>query len=366
MGKRKLGVAFVCPWDTLSGTALQFRQMITYLSNEVDLKVFSEDNPKIAPISTPLGIPWEKCWSRKFDNLTFLIKKLSEFKPDIVHLIHESNWFGVDHRLRQLSRWSLDNNVKLIIQFESPMPQWMDYFSSLECAGYISSSYPEEVLTLTDLGLNNITYIPKPIIEGEMIPKEEAKRILKLRGKTILLNTGFQRNASGYSDIVQGILPILKSNPNLVFIAAGCEHYDEPEPSKYRDDAMRIARKYKIDKQVIFTNKFHSEKELFTYGSASDIYIHYRKNAAFFFASGSIGRAFSFEIPAVAYDHPSLDDIQKGMIRVHSPSELDLGIRLLLANPKLYTELKEESIEIKKERSPLNISKKVLKFYGRI
>jgi glycosyltransferase involved in cell wall biosynthesis len=356
----------ITPWDTLSGTALQFRQEIVYLANQTEVMIFSEmDSSHIPKISVP-SIPYEKCWSRKVGNLDRLMKGLEKFNPDIVHLIHEANWFGVDQRLEELSEFCKDHRMKFIIQFESPMPQWMEYFAELKCDGYLSSSYPEENTILEELGLHNVQYIPKPIPEGPMIPREEAQKTIGYEGKRILLNTGFQRQASGYSEIIKGIAPILAKNKDIIFIAAGCEHYDEFQPSKFRDEAMKLAGSLGVDSQIIFTNKFHSEKELFTYGSASDIYIHYRSKAMFFFASGSIGRAFSFELPAVAYDHPSIDDIPRGMVRIHSTDQLEQAIELLLTNTSYYNRLKKEVLEIKAERSPENTSKKLLEYYMRI
>lgn len=361
-------VALIMPWDTLSGTALQFRQLVIELSKNTELKIFCErDHPDIPNITVPENIPFEKAWNRKIETLDLLFEKLNDFKPNLVHLIHEANWFGLDDRLKSLAEYCKLRDIKLIIQFESPLPEWMKYFGNLDCSAYISGTYPEEEIILPQIGLpSRVFYLPKPILEGALIDKEEAKKILGLSGKRIILTTGFQRLASSFIDIIQGVGSILQDNSDVIFISCGTVHYDERDPEKYYKLAMKEALKMKIQDQIVFTNKFHSEKELFLYGSASEIYVNYRRESNFFFVGGSALRAMSFELPLVAYDHPAIDIIEKGIIRVHNPKEMTNALNLLLTDKDLYSQLKKESRELKEEKSSSNIAKQLIDIYNKV
>jgi len=363
-------VGIVTTWDQMCGTAIFMRHYVSCLPKSLDIKVFSEkDLASIPNISTLPSISYTKSWSRLDRDLDNLVKDILKFKPDIIHLLHEGNFFGLDEKLINFYKKMKKNKIKTILHFQTTFPQWMPYFAKLDADAYISNHYPEEEWVLVQCGLpeGRMHYIPFGIPIYDKITREEARKEMNLPlDYNIFLVTGFMRKATGIVDIIRGIKPIVDKYPNTLLIFAGYVHYDEQQPWMWINAGRHEAERLDIGDNVLFTKKFHSEKQLYTYGVASDIYLNWRQHFFSYLTGGSIFRSFSAGIPSIVYDCPSTHTVPQGIVKVLTLNNFTKSILKLIEDKEYYNKLKDEVLDLRNKWSWSNISKEYVKIYEKI
>ncbi len=105
--------------------------------------------------------------------------------------------------------------------------------------------------------------------------QQESKREFKLEHKKILLTFGLIGRNKGIETVIQALPAVVAKHPDLVYIILGKTHPAVIRHSgeEYRIFLLQLVKKLKLEKHVLFMNEFVSEKKLFKYLSAADIYI---------------------------------------------------------------------------------------------
>jgi len=366
-------IALVTTWDSLCGIAIYMRHYVLNLPKEnLDLKVFCEKDilnfkgKKVPRISTLPDIPYEKCWSR-LEDFQELFNKIIEYKPDIMHICHEPGIFGLDIRLIKLFNSLRISKIKTVMQPLAPLPRLIEYYAQLNADSYIVNDFPEELIMLPKYGMpkDKLFYIPLGVHVMNLFSKEEARKELGIPlEKKILLTTGFIREATGVKDIITSLLPVVLEYPETLMIFAGYIHPFDSD--RWIKEGEEHAKFLELEKNVLFTKKFHSEKELELYGSASDIYLHYRKHYGLPISSGTSMRAIGCALPIIAYDCPAVDVIQKGIVKIHNEQEMANQILDLFKNKEKYLRLKKEIEELRKEWSWKEVAPQYLEVYKKV
>jgi glycosyltransferase involved in cell wall biosynthesis len=124
---------------------------------------------------------------------------------------------------------------------------------------------------------------------GDKIDKDEAKKILKLNDKKILLFFGFIRDYKGLDVLIEAFA-IVRKSLDVKLIVAG-EFY-EPE-EKY----LKLIAKYKLENSIILKKDFIPTTDVKYYFSASDVVVLPYKSAT---QSGIVQVAVNFCMPVIA------------------------------------------------------------------
>jgi len=96
-----------------------------------------------------------------------------------------------------------------------------------------------------------------------------------VEGRLVLLTFGLLSPNKGIEHVLHALPQILAEFPNVVYIVLGATHPNElrEQGEAYRLGLERLAKKKKVDKNVIFYNRFVELEELKEFIGAADLYI---------------------------------------------------------------------------------------------
>ena len=120
-----------------------------------------------------------------------------------------------------------------------------------------------------------IDLIPHGIPDGTFLAPEYYKDQFGLGGKRVLLTFGLLSPNKGIEHVLSALPNVLAEFPNLVYIVLGATHPNElrARGEVYRLGLKAIAKKNKLEDNVIFHNRFVELKELTKFIGAADLYI---------------------------------------------------------------------------------------------
>src|SRR3989454_219339 len=114
-----------------------------------------------------------------------------------------------------------------------------------------------------------------------------------VEGRLVLLTFGLLSPNKGIEHVLNALPEILAAYPNLVYIVLGRTHPNvlKEQGESYRFNLERLAKKKKVEKNVIFYNRFVDIDELKEFIGAADLYITPYLNEAQI-TSGTLAYAF--------------------------------------------------------------------------
>lgn len=120
-----------------------------------------------------------------------------------------------------------------------------------------------------------IDLIPHGIPDIPFVDPNYYKDQFGVEGRTVLLTFGLLSPNKGIEHVLNALPPILAEFPDVVYIVLGATHPNEvrEQGEAYRLGLERLAKKNKIEKNVIFYNRFVELDELKEFIGAADIYI---------------------------------------------------------------------------------------------
>ena len=120
-----------------------------------------------------------------------------------------------------------------------------------------------------------IDVIPHGIPNIPFVDPNYYKDQFGVEGRKVLLTFGLLSPNKGIEHVVNALPRILAEFPDVVYIVLGATHPNElrEQGETYRLGLERLARKNKVEKNVIFYNRFVELDELKEFIGAADIYI---------------------------------------------------------------------------------------------
>jgi glycosyltransferase involved in cell wall biosynthesis len=120
-----------------------------------------------------------------------------------------------------------------------------------------------------------IDLIPHGIPDIPFIDPNFYKDKFGVEGRIVLLTFGLLSPNKGIEHVLNALPQILAEFPNLVYIVLGATHPNElrEQGEAYRLSLERLAKKNKVQKNVIFYNRFVELEELKEFIGAADLYI---------------------------------------------------------------------------------------------
>jgi glycosyltransferase involved in cell wall biosynthesis len=141
--------------------------------------------------------------------------------------------------------------------------------------------------------LAKIDLIPHGIPEGGFVDPTYFKDQFGVEGRVVLLTFGLLSPNKGIENVLNALPEILAEFPDVVYIVLGATHPNElrEHGEAYRFSLEILAKKNKIEKNVIFYNQFVDLENLTEFIGAADLYITPYLNEAQI-TSGTLAYAF--------------------------------------------------------------------------
>jgi glycosyltransferase involved in cell wall biosynthesis len=160
------------------------------------------------------------------------------------------------------------------------------------------------LVTMAERGRDFLTQIYKaPAAKIDLIPHgihdmpfadpNFYKDIFGVEGKLVLLTFGLLSPSKGIEHVLNALPEIVAEFPNVVYIVLGATHPAllREQGEEYRLSLERLAKKNKVQKHVIFHNRFVDLDELKEFIGAADLYVTPYLNEAQI-TSGTLAYAF--------------------------------------------------------------------------
>src|SRR5438874_1034212 len=138
-----------------------------------------------------------------------------------------------------------------------------------------------------------IDLIPHGIPDIPFVDPNYYKDQFGVEGRRVLLTFGLLSPNKGIEHVLNALPQILTEFPDVVYIVLGATHPNEvrEQGEAYRLSLERLAKKNKVQKNVIFYNRFVALEELKEFIGAADLYITSYLNEAQV-TSGTLAYAF--------------------------------------------------------------------------
>jgi glycosyltransferase involved in cell wall biosynthesis len=180
-----------------------------------------------------------------------------------------------------------------------------------------------------------IDLIPHGIPDVPFVAPVFYKGQFGLDGRKVLLTFGLLSPNKGIEHVLHALPDVVAEFPNLVYLVLGATHPHElrTRGETYRLGLETIARKNKIEKNVIFHNRFVELKELTEFIGAADLYVTpYLDEAQI--TSGTLAYAFGAgkAVISTPYWHASelLADARGVLVPFADPGAIALEVSGLL------------------------------------
>lgn len=207
----------------------------------------------------------------------------------------------------------------------------------------------EFLIDIYDVDKEKIVFIEHGIPDIQF-SQEQTKKEFKLTNKKLLLTFGILSRNKGIETVIKALPEVIEKHPDILYMVLGKTHPNVLRSSgeEYRNYLQLLTKKLNLGNHVIFINEFISQKELFKYLSASDIYITPYLNEAQI-TSGTLSYAVGVGSAVIStpYWHAvELLDEGRGILFNFNDSEQLTQILLeLLDNPEKLKKLREKAYD---------------------
>lgn len=201
---------------------------------------------------------------------------------DAVILQHEYGIFGGRdgrHIVQLLKRLQMPVVTTLHTILDRPTEGQRDVLQ--EIAGLsrklisISQKGIELLKEVYDIPESKCTHIHHGVHEILTQNRDQVRKKLGVEDKKVLLTFGLLSRNKSIEVVIKALPAVVERNPDVMYIVLGETHPHvlKREGEDYRHSLLRLVSKLKLDKHVIFINRFTTNKELFDFLQLCDIYI---------------------------------------------------------------------------------------------
>jgi len=176
-----------------------------------------------------------------------------------------------------------------------------------------------------------------------------SKKEFNFVDKTVLLTFGLLSRNKGIETVIRALPAVIEKYPDTLYMILGKTHPSviRHAGEEYRNFLRRMIKKLELEKHVFFLNDFISQKDLFKYLSATDIYITPYLNEAQI-TSGTLSYAVGVgtAVLSTPYWHAQelLDDGRGELFDFNNSGQLSNMILELLDAPDKLQELRQNAL----------------------
>ncbi len=216
-----------------------------------------------------------------------------------------------------------------------------------------------------------LTVIAHGVPEFKRYPQSRLKMKHNLVGCEVISTFGLIGPGKGLELGIQAVAEIIPRHPSVRYMILGQTHpmLQKYEGERYRQMLIDLVEKLNIKDNVIFINKFLSDKELGEYLYMTDIYLSPYPNmdqavsGTMAFAMGC-GRAI-VSTP-YAYAREALDNGRGLLSRGTEPREMAELLEIILADRGLQKKLQKKALELGEGWTWPNVGKQYSRFFRQI
>ena len=196
---------------------------------------------------------------------------------------------------------------------------------------------------------------------------KNSKEILGLENKFVMSMVGLVRRKRGMEYVIQSLPPVVEKYPNFLFAISGKTHPKEfiGDKEPYRDFLKSEVSRLKLEKNVLFIDRYLPLNSLLRYIQASDLcitpYTDPRQTS-----SGVLSYSVGLGKPVIStpfsYAKELLSD-GRGIVLpdFNNSDSMSKAILDLLNNPEKIQSIKEKVAPLKEEMLWENVAKKYIK-----
>lgn len=218
----------------------------------------------------------------KVSDYTEAARHINTSDVQVVNLQHEFGLFGgpEGRHIVQL----LDKLKKPVVTTVHTLLQQptMGYYTSLvkvmqrsQRVVVLSGKAKEILRDIYYVPREKIVMIPHGVPDLPFAGTEPCKRELGMAGRFVLLSFGLLSPGKGIEMVLEALPEVVSSHPDLLYVILGKTHPEvaRVDGEKYRKSLKRLVRKYELENNVLFVDKFVEYEELYKYISAADVYV---------------------------------------------------------------------------------------------
>jgi glycosyltransferase involved in cell wall biosynthesis len=316
-------------------------------------------------------IPYIRCWSRDLPYVS-MSQKIMKWKPDVVHIQHESALFRDSNSLIILIRHLRRNGIPVVITFHNVSKDKLipKIVGSVSCA-IVHNQRMMAALTAHRLPNNSlVTIVSHGSYKVNLTDKQEARRHFGIpEDKFVFSVFGFVGREKGHYLLLSVFPKVRASIPNAYLLFAGGAHPILPE--NVANHMRVIGRTITHNPDCMKITGYLTEREIDLAISASDMIIFPHFVMEVDSVSGVLHRVLSGGRPIVVTDFPLYDDVQSGVQCVRLPVSINLfsipTILSRLAQSSRYMEMiADKARKLADETSWDKIAEITAVIYGKV
>jgi len=298
--------------------------------------------------------------NRQRDYIT-AAKQINFSDADVCILEHEFGIFGGDDGVYILSlihRLELPLIVTLHTVINDPsytQRSIMEEIGVRAARIIVMSKRAIDFLTeIYNIPSEKIDYIEHGVPDFKKVSTTNFKKKYNFEDRKILLTFGLINRNKGIETVINALPDVVRKFPELLYIISGKTHPEVVKHSgeEYRNFLLRLVKQHGLEKNVFFNNAFLSEKILFEYLSASDIYITPYLNEAQI-TSGTLSYAIGAGSAVIStpYWHAQelLDNRRGRLFDFKNSTQLSEILLELLDDERKINDLKERAYDYGKK-----------------
>ena len=201
---------------------------------------------------------------------------------DVVSVQHEFGLFGGDagsHLSILLKRLNKPVITTLHTILENPSAEYFDSLTDVCMASdkviVMNRRGIRMLQDIYDVPEQKIKLIPHGIPDLPFTESGYYKRILGMAGRKTILTFGLLNKNKGIEVMLRALPTIIKSDPSVLYIVLGATHPEvlRHEGQSYKFKLDKTVKELGLQRNVVFHNRFVTDKKLFQYLGAADIYV---------------------------------------------------------------------------------------------
>jgi glycosyltransferase involved in cell wall biosynthesis len=214
-----------------------------------------------------------------------------------------------------------------------------------------------------------IDLIPHGIPDMPFVDPNYYKDQFGVEGRVVMLTFGLLSPNKGIENVLNALPAILAEFPDVVYIVLGATHPNEvrEQGEGYRLGLERLAKKNKVQKNVIFYNRFVDLEELKEFIGAADLYVTPYLNEAQI-TSGTLAYAFGAgkAVVSTPYWHASelLAEDRGVLVPFGDAQAIAQGVLGLLRDNVRRHAMRKNAYKLGRDMVWSNVAKMYLRSFG--
>ena len=197
---------------------------------------------------------------------------------------------------------------------------------------------------------NKITIIPHGIPDVPFVDTCYYKDMLGLKNRKVILTFGLLGPGKGLETMIDAMLYVVKSNPDVMYIILGATHPHviKATGEKYRHGLTQRIRRLNLEKHVMFYNQFVDLPTLIKFIKATDIFVTPypgRDQIASGTLSYALGAGKAVVSTPYFYAEEQLADGRGVLVPFENPSAMGSAVAELLSSETLRNTIRKQAYQ---------------------